>query len=434
MALAAAFTTPTTPQPGFLILVGGLVAALVFLVLRQRRGIQSLHTREAQLRASKEELRINRERLEFALQGADDGLWDWDLESNVVYYSPRWKSMLGYGPDELDDTLETWASLVEPESREPALEQVRAYLDGKADKYETEFRMRHKDGHWVDVLARACLAVDAGGAVLHPRRLVGTHVDISARKQSETELRRSNAELEQFAYAISHDMRQPLRMIASYQQLLEKALRDKLDDETREYLHFATDGAKRLDQMLVALLEYSRVGRKTEPLGWIASREAVDEALRFLKPAIDEAGARVEISGDWPRIHASRDELVRLFQNLIGNAVKYRMAGRASEIGVVGTVVGSVVGSVVGTLGEGRWTVRISDNGIGIDPAQIPRLFQVFQRLQAHARYEGAGVGLALCRKIVEHHGGHIHADSAGAGQGSTFVFELPLNSPRNHP
>ncbi|MDD5388839.1 MAG: PAS domain S-box protein [Gallionellaceae bacterium] len=525
----------STPQPGYLILCGGFVAALVFFILHQRRGIQSLNEREAQLRESEasyrglfnsvseaiyildgngcfldinlgaermygyrreeligltpadvaapgrndlermreqlrlalagtprqfefwgrrkngedfpkqvwlnrgryfgrdvviamatdiserkridEELRVSRERLKYALQGANDGLWDWNLETNAVYYSPRWKSMLGYRPDELEDTLATWANLVEPESRDAALGQVHAYLDGKLDKYESEFRMRHKDGHWVEVLARACLAVDADGVVLQPRRLVGTHVDISARKQSETELRRSNAELEQFAYAISHDMRQPLRMIASYQQLLEKALRDKLDEETREYLHFATDGAKRLDQMLVALLEYSRVGRKTEPLGWIASREAVDEAMLFLKPAIDEAGARIEISGDWPRIHASRDELVRLFQNLIGNAVKYRQAERAPEI------------EVIGDDSNGDWRVRIRDNGIGIDPSQIPRLFQVFQRLQARARYEGAGIGLALCRKIVEHHGGHIHAESAGEGQGSTFVFDLPLSA-----
>jgi light-regulated signal transduction histidine kinase (bacteriophytochrome) len=205
-------------------------------------------------------------------------------------------------------------------------------------------------------------------------------------------------------------------MIASYQQLLEKALHDKLDDDTREYLHFASDGAKRLDQMLVALLDYSRVGRKTEPLGWIASRAALDEALLFLKPALDEAGAQVRITGDWPRLYASHDELVRLFQNLIGNAVKYRAAGRAPVVDVIGD-------SGV----DGNWTVRIGDNGIGIDPAQIPRLFQVFQRLQSHARYEGAGVGLALCRKIVEHHGGRIHAESAGDGQGSTFVFELPL-------
>jgi light-regulated signal transduction histidine kinase (bacteriophytochrome) len=231
------------------------------------------------------------------------------------------------------------------------------------------------------------------------------------------ELRRSNDELEQFAYAISHDMRQPLRMIASYQQLLEKALNDKLDDDTRQYLHFATDGAKRLDQMLVALLDYSRVGRKTEPPALVSSREMLDEALLYLKPDIDAAHAAIHIEGDWPKLHASRDELVRLFQNLIGNAVKYRDAGRTPEV------------FVSGKIADGHWKVRISDNGIGFDPTQTSRLFQVFQRLQSHAKFEGAGVGLALCRKIVEHHGGHIEAESAGDGQGSSFAFDLPISA-----
>ena len=231
------------------------------------------------------------------------------------------------------------------------------------------------------------------------------------------ELRRSNDELEQFAYAISHDMRQPLRMIASYQQLLEKALNDKLDDDTRQYLHFATDGAKRLDQMLVALLDYSRVGRKTEPPALVPSREMLDEALLYLKPDIDAAHAAIHIEGDWPKLHASRDELVRLFQNLIGNAVKYRDAARTPEV------------FVSGKIADGHWKVRISDNGIGFDPTQTSRLFQVFQRLQSHAKFEGAGVGLALCRKIVEHHGGHIEAESAGDGQGSSFAFDLPISA-----
>ena len=231
------------------------------------------------------------------------------------------------------------------------------------------------------------------------------------------ELRRSNDELEQFAYAISHDMRQPLRMIASYQQLLEKALCDKLDDDTRQYLHFATDGAKRLDQMLVALLDYSRVGRKTEPPALVSSRETLDEAMLYLKPDIDSAHAAIHIEGDWPSLNASRDELVRLFQNLIGNAVKYRDTARTPDV------------LVSGKLADGRWKVQISDNGIGFDPTQKPRLFQVFQRLQSHAKFEGAGVGLALCRKIVEHHGGHIEAESAGDGQGSSFTFDLPISA-----
>jgi light-regulated signal transduction histidine kinase (bacteriophytochrome) len=234
----------------------------------------------------------------------------------------------------------------------------------------------------------------------------------------DEELRRSNSELEQFAYAISHDMRQPLRMIASYQQLLEKHLEGKLDDDGRAYLHFATDGAIRLDQMLVALLEYSRIGRKTEPLTWIASREAVDEALLFLKPAIDETAAHIRIDGDWPQLFASQDEMVRLFQNLIGNALKYHKSGQAPEI------------EVTGRSDRDVWTVWVEDRGIGIEPSQIPRLFQVFQRLQPRTKFEGAGVGLALCRKIVEHHGGRIRAESAGPGQGSRFTIELPLTAP----
>lgn len=231
----------------------------------------------------------------------------------------------------------------------------------------------------------------------------------------EAELRRSNDELEQFAYAISHDMRQPLRMITSYLQLLEKDLRETLSSDSREYLNFARDGAKRLDQMLVGLLEYSRVGRKTEAIARISSREALEEAMLFLKPLIEETRADIRVRGDWPQLPASHDELVRLFQNLIGNALKYRAGEHAPNI------------EIVGSLDAHAWTVRIRDDGIGIVPGQIPRLFQVFQRLQARSRYEGAGVGLALCRKIVEHHGGHIHAESAGEGQGSTFIFELPI-------
>ena len=138
----------------------------------------------------------------------------------------------------------------------------------------------------------------------------------------------------------------------------------------------------------------------------------------FLKPALEESGAQIRASGDWPRLYGSRDELVRLFQNLIGNAVKYREVGRAPEV------------SVIASRSATNWTVSIRDNGIGIEPSQIPRLFQVFQRLQARSRFEGAGVGLALCRKIVEHHGGQIHAESAGISQGSCFIFELPLDAP----
>ncbi len=233
----------------------------------------------------------------------------------------------------------------------------------------------------------------------------------------EAELRRSNAELEQFAYAASHDLRQPLRMITSYISLLDKDLADRLDERSRESMHFIRDGAIRMDRMLVALLEYSRVGRLGQPLEELRSCLALEEALNFLAPEIEESGAEIKISGEWPEVLASRDELVRLFQNLVGNALKYRDSRRQALIELA-----------VARQGE-EWLFTVRDNGVGIDPSQIHRLFQVFQRLHSRTKYEGSGIGLAICRKIVERHGGRIWAASAGPGQGALFSFTLPVMS-----
>jgi PAS domain S-box-containing protein len=238
--------------------------------------------------------------------------------------------------------------------------------------------------------------------------------DITSRKQTEAELMRSNSELEQFSYSISHDMRQPLRMISSYLQLLQSGLGDTLDAEKREYFNFAIDGAQRLDAMLRGLLDYSRIGRKDEPPAWIDSRAALDDALLFLRPAISEVQAEVRIEGEWPRLLTSPDEMLRLLQNLVGNALKFRVEGRTPTV------------CITSTVGDGQWRVSVVDNGIGILPDQISRLFLVFQRLQSRTAYEGTGIGLALCRKIVEHHGGTIRADSAGPDLGSSFTFSLP--------
>ncbi|MEI6414455.1 MAG: ATP-binding protein [Pseudomonadota bacterium] len=228
------------------------------------------------------------------------------------------------------------------------------------------------------------------------------------------ELMRSNADLEQFAYAASHDMRQPLRMVTSYLQLLAIDLKPLLNEETRQNFHFATEGAQRMDQMLTALLEYSRIGRKNDAKEWLDSREVLDEVLRILQPAIAEAQARIHITGEWPPLFTSRDELVRLFQNLIDNALKYRIEGREPDI------------LIAAEPGDGEYCFSVQDNGVGLKPGQEERLFKVFERLQPRGKYPGTGIGLALCRKIVEHQGGFIRVESRGEHQGCTFIFTLP--------
>ncbi len=233
-------------------------------------------------------------------------------------------------------------------------------------------------------------------------------------KQAQAELLRSNHELEQFSYSISHDMRQPLRMISSYMQLLQKGLVDQLDDEQRTQFGFAIEGARRMDSMMLGLLEYSRVGRKGEPAAWIHSRTVLDDALHFLQPALLEAKAHVHVQGTWPQIFVSPDEMLRLLQNLIGNALKFRQNGHQPHI------------SIVSELTPQHWRVCIADDGIGMAANQISRLFQMFARLQSRTAFEGTGIGLALCRKIVEHHDGRIWAESDGEGRGSRFYIELP--------
>jgi signal transduction histidine kinase len=233
---------------------------------------------------------------------------------------------------------------------------------------------------------------------------------------SMLELKRSNADLEQFAYAASHDMRQPLRMIRSYLQLLEGELAPVLHDETRQNFQFAIEGAQRMDQMLAALLDYSRVGRQHELRVRVDLRTLLDAALHILRPAIEEAQAQVRVQGEWPQLRVNQEEILRLFQNLIDNAIKYRLPGRTPDVLV----------SAQQPAGRAEWCFSVRDNGVGLLPGQHERLFKVFERLQPRAKYPGTGIGLALCRKIVEHHNGRIWAESDGADLGCTFRFTLP--------
>jgi PAS domain S-box-containing protein len=236
-------------------------------------------------------------------------------------------------------------------------------------------------------------------------------VDISARKRAELELRRSNEELERFAYVASHDLQEPLRTVTSYVQLLERRYGAALDDEAREFVGFAVDGAKRMQALIQDLLSFSRVGTRgaaPEPIGAEAAAEA---ALESLTAAIAETGA-VITRDPLPKVLADAAQLRQLFVNLIGNALKFR----GEEPPVVH----------LGAEREGRfWTLSVRDNGIGIEAEYFERIFVIFQRLQGRDAYPGTGIGLAICKKIVERHGGRIWVEST-PGEGSVFSFSLP--------
>jgi len=248
--------------------------------------------------------------------------------------------------------------------------------------------------------------------------------DVTEQNRAREELRaktealqRSNSDLERFAYSVSHDMRQPLRAVSGHLQLLQRSLKDKLDEDERENMNFALEGARRMDSMIVSLLDYSRVGRKTETMQMLESRVALNEAMSFLTPLIKDTNAQVELNGEWPQIYASRDELTRLFQNLISNAIKFCDVDQAARV------------EIDSSMNNHVWRVSVRDHGVGIDPSQIDRLFMFFSRLQSRVRFEGTGMGLALCRRIVEHHQGRIWVESEGVGKGSNFIFELPMVS-----
>jgi PAS domain S-box-containing protein len=256
-----------------------------------------------------------------------------------------------------------------------------------------------------------------GGSVTRggrPLRHLIVH-DVTERLRLEQELRRSNTELEQFAYAASHDLREPLRMVSSFVGLLSRRYGSQLDDTGRELLAFAEDGAKRMDRMILDLLEYSRVGRFERPMQPWPLGDLVAAALQQLAVAITEAGAVVTVESSLPAINANREEMVRALMNLIGNAIKYHRADVTPAVSLSASIEGD------------RVVLAIADNGIGIAPDYFERIFLLFQRLHARDEYEGTGIGLALVKKIVDRHGGKVWVESAGENQGSTFFVSLPV-------
>ena len=231
-----------------------------------------------------------------------------------------------------------------------------------------------------------------------------------ALKRTADELARSNRELEQFAYVASHDLQEPLRVVTGYLQLIQRRYQDKIDSDADQFIHYAVDGAARMQQLITDLLNYSRVGTQGRPFVPTPVEAVVDKALVNLQAIVRDAGA-VVTRDPLPTVLADETQLIQLFQNLIGNGIKFR-SGRRPEI------------HVSARQEEGRWLFSVRDNGIGIDPQYWQQIFEIFQRLHTRQKYSGTGIGLAICKRIVERHGGRIWLDSQ-PGEGATFYFTI---------
>jgi PAS domain S-box-containing protein len=341
-----------------------------------------------------------------------------ERSTNLLYASPQIEDMFGYSPEEWMSDPELFPRLLYPDDREGVLaEDERTEATG--EPFRAEYRQYTRDGRVIWVRDEATLVRDEAG---RPLFWQGVMFDITEHKHYEEklaalveELRRSNVELEQFAYVASHDLQEPLRMVASYTQLLAKRYEGKLDAEADEFIAYAVDGANRMQKLINDLLTYSRVGTRGRELKPTDSQAAFEAARANLRRAIEESGAEVTVD-ELPTVVGDHTQLVQLFQNLISNAIKFSSSGQEGEAPRV------EVGAE--RRGGGEWLFWVRDNGIGIEERYKERIFRIFQRLHGKDEYGGTGIGLAVCKKIVERHGGRIWAES-WPSEGSTFYFTL---------
>jgi PAS domain S-box-containing protein len=306
-------------------------------------------------------------------------------------------------------------------SEQPLMDQL---LSGEVPNYTIEKRYVHQDGHTVWVTHSASTVHDSADRLLYG---VSQVEDITKRKRAEeelanladeleqraTELERSNADLQQFAYAASHDLSEPLRMVSSYVQLLAKRYKDKLDSDADEFIDFAVDGTTRMQALIDGLLIYSRAGTADYTHEPVDCSKVLHETLVAIHTTLRETGTVVN-STPLPTVQGDPTQLSQLFQNLVSNAIKFA-ADEPPRI------------DISAEQEDGAWSFRVTDNGIGIDPAHAERIFAVFQRLHGRGEYPGSGVGLAICKRIVERHNGRIWVERPPDG-GSTFCFTIPVD------
>jgi len=361
---------------------------------------------ERELHRSAAAVRVSERRYALAADGANDVLWDWDIVDGTLDVSKRLSQILG------DEDVVLWER-IHPDDRV----RVRAALtDHVTDRApcRAELRMQTHEGGWRWFDLRGQAVWDGGEA---PLRMAGSLRDITAHKAAESaiadharDLAPSNAELEKFAYVASHDLSEPLRTVSSFSQLLVRKYGDPADEEAETYVGYIVGGARRMRALIDGLLAYARVGKHEPAPELVDCSEAVASAVAGLAKAIADTDATITYDG-LPTVSGNSAALTQVFTNLIGNSLKF--CEQPPEITIRARSV------------DERWVVEVRDNGIGILDDMHDRIFEIFQRLHGDAEYEGTGIGLAICKKIVERHDGRLWLEST-PGEGTSFFIELP--------
>ncbi len=360
------------------------------------------------------ELLESKEKLNIALESGNIGAWEWNLRTDEMLIDKRMEDMLSLQCGIFGGSYADFENLLNEEDVVHFKKAVFKALNDGSD-LETVFRIKVKDEEDKFLTAKALIEKDSLGS---PLKMTGVCFDITEMKRGaekvlfdlNEELLRSNNELERFAYVASHDLQEPLRMVSSFTQLLASRYKDKLDKDGQDFIQYAVDGAMRMQHQINDLLSLSRIQTKGKKFTSVDTRPLLDQVLNDLKILIQSKKAI--ITSDFiPVVNGDRGQILQVLQNLIGNSLKY-----SNESPVI---------HISSREEDDHHVFSVCDNGIGIEQQYLDRIFQIFQRLHSIERYDGTGIGLAICKRIIERHKGKIWVESE-PGKGSTFYFTIP--------
>lgn len=384
-----------------------------------------IHTDITQRRLTEQSLRDGERQFRELADAMPQIVWAARPDGRFDYYNRRWYEFTGR-PEGMGGDA-TWADVVHPDDQKEGLERWHSAI-ASGDAYEIEYRLKRNDGDYRWVLTRALPVRDRAGTIT---RWFGTCTDIDARKQTEDQLRsstvmlvQSNRELEDFAAVASHDLQEPLRKIQSFVGYLRDEQSAGLNAEGRDYLDRIHNAATRMTTLVSDLLALSRISSKRQPFIPVNLNEVIVGVVSDLEARLLQTGGRVEFL-DLPTVASDPIQMRQLLQNLIGNALKFHRNDEAPVVRVSAEIIDGC--DVHGRARPGGYCrISVADNGIGFDEKYLDRVFTIFQRLHGRGDYEGTGIGLSICRKIVERHGGSITARSK-PGEGATFIVTMPL-------